>query len=134
MTTPSTLKTPHELLLPSSPNTVRVRMFDTTTNMVVSAEYFVEPILPGHEDFNLPTVGFLIENARLDKRILFDLGCRRDFWKSPPAMRDRMMRILRGLRVEKGASDVLNEAGVNVGSIGKYRIILLCLSLEVVDM
>jgi hypothetical protein len=51
-------------LLKSS-NTVRLRIPDTTKKMVVDAEYLFEPVVSGHEAFNLVTVGFLADHERL---------------------------------------------------------------------
>lgn len=104
--------------LPASTNTVRVRMFDTTTNMSLRAEYFVSPVRQGHETLNLTDVGFLIENEEQNRRILFDLGCKREYWKSPPSLRSRIERIVDGIRVDKDASELLVEAGVDLKDIG----------------
>ena len=104
--------------LPSSTNTVRVRMFDTTTKLSTAAEYFVQPVHPGHETLNLTSVGFLIENERMGRQVVYDLGCKKKFWKSPPALITRMERILAGIRVDKDASEVLEEAEINLASIG----------------
>ena len=106
--------------LPASSSTVRVRMFDTTTTMAVGAEFFVDPVRPGHEVFNLTTVGFLIEHETLGKKVLFDLGCRKDWWNSPPQMKSRLVRILKGLKVEENVSEIIEHAGLTLGSIGQY--------------
>ena len=66
---------PQCLTFPTHPNTVSGPMFDTTTSMVVGAKYFDQPVLPGLESFNLTTKEFLIENERLGKKVVFDLGC-----------------------------------------------------------
>ena len=103
--------------LPVGKSIAHVRMFNTTTDMVVGAEYFVEPIQKGHEYLNLPTVAFLIENKTLGKKILFDLGSKRDYWNFSPAARARLKLIAKGLRIEKGADQILLEAGVRLEDI-----------------
>ena len=108
-----------DLNIPNTSNTVRVRMFDTTTNMVVNAGMFVEPVLPGHEGFNLSTVGFLIEHEALGKKVVFDLGAKKDFWNYAPFSRDRIPRVCKGLRVDQNASEVLQSAGVDLNSISE---------------
>jgi hypothetical protein len=107
------------LSLPRSPNKVRVRILNTTTSMTVHAKYFVEPLLAGHESFNLTTVGYLIENERLGKKVLFDCGSRKDWWGFPPSVKERLGVIIRGLRVEKDVGEILEEKGVGMGEIGK---------------
>jgi hypothetical protein len=36
--------------------------------------YPLKPVMPGHEIMSVTTVAFLIENGRLGKKALFDLG------------------------------------------------------------
>jgi hypothetical protein len=115
----------NRLSFPFSSNTVKVRMFDTTTNMVARAEYFVDPVLPGHEGFNFTTVGFLIENESLGKKAVFDLGSKKDFWNFPPAAKDRLARILIGLKVDKNADEILKEAGVDLEAIRQFFLLYL---------
>lgn len=105
--------------LPNSIDTVRVRMFDTTTRMSLKAEHFIHPVRVGHEILNLTDVGFLIEHERLNRRIVYDLGCKKEFWNSPPPLADRMQKILEGIEVEKDVYDVLSDAGVDPKTIGK---------------
>jgi hypothetical protein len=112
------IKMTEYLSAPASQNTVRVRLINTTTEFVVKAEYFAHPVLPGHEEFNLTDASFLIENERLGKKAVYDLGCRRDFWNYPPETRARMTKILTGLKVEKNVSEILVEGGVKLESIG----------------
>src|SRR3954470_24068467 len=99
--------------LPPSPtgNTVRVRMYDTTCLMYVGAKDFVEPVIPGHELFNLTDVTFFIENEALGKKALWDLGCKKDWWNASPAQASRIKRLCAGLSIEKGADEIMVEAG-----------------------
>ena len=105
--------------VPTSSTTVRVRMFDTTTNMVVHAGMFVEPVLPGHEVLNLSTVGFLIEHEGMGKKVVFDLGARKDFWNYAPFMTDRIPKVCKGLKVEHEAHEILQNAGIDLNSISE---------------
>lgn len=114
-----------DLEIPKSSNTVRVRMFDTTTNMVVNAGRFVEPVLPGHEGFNLSTVGFLIEHEELGKKVVFDLGAKKDFWNYAPFTRDRIPRVCTGLKVDQNASEILQDAGIDLNSISKFTAVII---------
>ncbi|KAI9682839.1 MAG: hypothetical protein M1820_010938, partial [Bogoriella megaspora] len=103
--------------IPHSTNTVKVRMFDTTTNMVVNAVSFVEPVREGHEGLSLSTVGFLIEHEGTGKKVVFDLGAKKDFWNYAPKTRAIIPRICRGLKVDQNASEILRGAGIDLSSI-----------------
>ena len=102
-----------QLDLPKSDNVVRVRILDTTTIMTIKAESFVKPVVKGHELLNITDVAFLIENPRLGKRVMFDLGCRKDYWKLPPVISDRIAKITGpGLKIDKNASEILEDTGI----------------------
>jgi hypothetical protein len=51
----------------------------------VPTAYVVDKPISGHDVLDMPCYSFLIENRRLNKRVLFDLGIRKD-WKEklPP--------------------------------------------------
>jgi hypothetical protein len=68
------------LYLPIADEIVKVHIINTTTNVVCPTSYFLEPTITGQEYLNLPTFAFLIENKKLGKTVLFDLGCRKDWW------------------------------------------------------
>ena len=95
-------------------------MFDTTTKICFRAKYIVSPVLEGHERFNLTTVAFLIEHPGSRQKILFDLGSRKDYWNHSPTILSRLKRACAGLCVEKGADEVLQDAGVDLDQISQY--------------
>lgn len=68
-------KTHPSLNLPKSNSTVDVHIINTTTDLVVPAGAFVQPVQKGHETMNMPTFAFLITNKNLGKTFMFDLGC-----------------------------------------------------------
>lgn len=72
------------LNLPKGEAVVDVHIVDTTTDIVVPAWAFVQPVQKGHETMNMPTFAFLIQNKNLGKTIMFDLGCRKDWWNHAP--------------------------------------------------
>lgn len=113
-----------EMDFPQSDNTVRVKLLDTTTYLTGIAQVFVTPVAKGHETFNFKDVAFLIEHDGLGKKAMFDLGTRKDYWNSPPAVQALLGSdtAMTGVRVDKEVSEILEEGGVKLSSIGKYDI------------
>ncbi|KAH7040066.1 uncharacterized protein B0I36DRAFT_357419 [Microdochium trichocladiopsis] len=102
---------------PVSDNTVRVRMVDTESSLSLHAYSFVDPVMPGHEIMSMPTMAFLIENERLGKKAMFDLGMRKDYWNLPPATRQAIQRAVPGLRSDRDTTDILNDGGIRLDEI-----------------
>ncbi|OAA60328.1 metallo-beta-lactamase superfamily protein [Niveomyces insectorum RCEF 264] len=102
---------------PPSNNTVRVRMLDTTSVMSLHAFSFVQPVMPGHELMSVTTMAFLLENERLGKRAMFDLGTRKDYWNSPPMTLQRIQDAIPGVRIDKDVTEILEEKGVELETI-----------------
>jgi hypothetical protein len=115
--------TPPALLLPSSTSTVRLQAIDTTLQLYVRSENFLNPVIPGHEIYNCPTMAFLITCPATEKsplrRILFDAGGRKDYWNYSPLVRGRFEKgvNVKGLRCELGIHEVLEKCGVELGGI-----------------
>ncbi|CCF33868.1 metallo-beta-lactamase superfamily protein [Colletotrichum higginsianum] len=106
--------------IPESDNVVRVKLIDTTTAMVGTAESFVQPVVPGHEVINFCSLAFLLENEALGKRAMFDLGVRKDYWNLPKAAQQGVLgpdSVIFGMSVEKGVDEVLRDGGVDPKSI-----------------
>ena len=101
----------------SKTNTVEVHIINTTTDIVVPAKAFVQPVQKGHETMNMPTFSFLIENKKLGKTILFDLGCRKDWWNLSPAAAASIKNGIPGLNVKKDVSEILKEGGVDISKV-----------------
>lgn len=102
---------------PPSSNTVTVRMIDTTAVMKLRAEAFLDPVMPGHELMSVVDVAFLIENPRLKRKTMFDLGVRKDYWNMPPAVAQRIENVIPGIRVDKDVTEILTEKGVGLEEI-----------------
>lgn len=105
------------LELPASAATVNVHLIDTTTLMTIKSELFIKPVQKGHECINITDVAFLIEHKFSGKRILFDLGCRKDYWNLPAAIQSRLGDVIPSLKVEKDVSEILQEKGVELDTI-----------------
>jgi hypothetical protein len=106
--------------IPQSNNIVRVKILDTTTYLTGVAQIFVKPVVKGHETLSFYDVAFLIEHDGLGKKAMFDLGTRKDYWNLAPAIQmvfgsDTAMT---GMRIDKEVSEILEEGGVALDSIG----------------
>jgi hypothetical protein len=94
-------------------------MLDTTSFMSLDASSFVKPVMPGHETMSVITVAFLIENERLGKKAMFDLGTRKDYWNSPPFTLTRIEAAIPGVKIDKDVTEILEENGVQLSEIGR---------------
>jgi hypothetical protein len=94
------------LNLPQSDNVVTVSAIDTTTNMIAAAHGFVEPVIPGHESWNMHTFAFLVENKKRGKTILFDAGSRKDWWNHSPVVVKAIDRLIPGLEIKKNVDEI----------------------------
>ena len=98
--------------VPQSSSVVEVHIIDTTTQLVAPAKAVIQPVLKGHEMLNFPDFAFLVQNKQLGKNIMFDSGCRKDWWNlSPAALETFTTGSLPALRVEKTLNEILTEGG-----------------------
>jgi glyoxylase-like metal-dependent hydrolase (beta-lactamase superfamily II) len=103
--------------IPTAETTCRVEMIDTTCVLTVPGDTLVEPTIPGHELMNFPVVSFLITHESTGRQMLFDLGCRKDFWNLPSPIADTIESKVPGIKVDKNLVDILVQGGVEVGNI-----------------
>jgi glyoxylase-like metal-dependent hydrolase (beta-lactamase superfamily II) len=103
--------------LPKSDSTIRLRAIDAKTNMSLHFVRFMEPEIEGFDTVNFTSVCFLIENIKLNKKILFDCGARKDFEKYSPVTKERLNAIIKGMTIEADVNDVLVDAGIDLVSI-----------------
>jgi hypothetical protein len=107
------------LSLPTSSSLVTLQALDTTLQLYVRSENFLNPVMLGHEVYNCPTMAFFITNQATGRTILFDAGARKDYWNYSPLVAGRFSKgvNVKGLRVDKGVHEVLGEAGVEIESL-----------------
>lgn len=107
------------LSIPASSSTVTLQAINTTLQLYVRSENFLNPVIPGHEIYNCPTMAFLITCPVTNRRILFDAGGRKDYWNYAPVVADRFKSgvNVKGLRVEMGIHEVLEKGGVDLEGI-----------------
>jgi len=116
-------QTPPPLNIPDSPNTVKVSIINTTSQMSNFPMWtFVEPLMPGHHEMAAGSYAFLIEHAKTGNKydtLLFDLGVRQD-WEtnSPTAFVEAIKQGGHSIKVEKDTADILRENGVNLTDVG----------------
>ncbi|KAH7131713.1 fungal-specific transcription factor domain-containing protein [Dactylonectria estremocensis] len=103
--------------IPKGDQTCSVSIIDTTCNLTVPADTLVEPVIPGHELMNFPTVAFLITHQKSGTQLLFDLGCRKDFWNLPQPIAETIDLRVPGIKVEKSLVEILLEGEVDVSNI-----------------
>jgi len=109
---------PHlDLNLPVSSSTVTVHAINTTLNMFCKTFPFLSPVIPGHEHLNFPTFAFLIDNKTLGKKVLFDLGGRKDYWNYAPHTLGLLRASSAGMEVTKSVDEILVDAGIELNSI-----------------
>jgi glyoxylase-like metal-dependent hydrolase (beta-lactamase superfamily II) len=95
---------------PSAANVCDLWVIDAETEIVCDPACLLQPTIPGHTNLNLPTFAFYIYNPRVDKRVLFDSGTRKDWWNLPPRVVDAVTsRGVLGLHVKNEVYDILAE-------------------------
>ncbi len=108
-----TAKTPPPLNIPDSKSIVNVHIINSTSRIKdIPFSVFTTPPYHGLDDLDCPAFSFLIEHASSGRKLLFDLGVRKD-WENSPAM--IVKRIKDGgwkVTVEKGVAEILQEGGV----------------------
>ncbi|KAM6522854.1 hypothetical protein FALCPG4_012469 [Fusarium falciforme] len=103
--------------LPGNGATCTLSIIDTTCYLTVPADTLVEPTIPGHELMNFPTFSFLITHDTTRKQLLFDLGCRKDFWNLPEPISKTIDERVPGIRVDDSLADILQQGGINLEQI-----------------
>ncbi|KAI1627144.1 beta-lactamase-like protein [Exophiala viscosa] len=102
---------------PPSESAVRVRMMNPGAVMTVKAESFVKPVQKGHELLNLTCTAYLIEHESSGKKVMFDLGVRKDWWNLSPVIHKRLGSTIPGLRVDTDVPEILKNNGISLDSI-----------------
>ena len=103
---------------PSSDAAVKVSLIDTTMDLKASlCKIMWAPEIKGFETLECGTFSFLVEHG--SRKLLYDLGCRKDWDKLPPALDLEAMTQggMASLSVEKNISEILTEGGVKLEDI-----------------
>jgi glyoxylase-like metal-dependent hydrolase (beta-lactamase superfamily II) len=103
---------------PVSANTCELWAIDATCDILVPTVSLIQPEIKGHEFLNLPTFAFYIHNPRLNKRVLFDNGGRKDWWNVPPDVANNLKnRGVAGIQITHDVHDILAAGGVDPETI-----------------
>lgn len=103
--------------LPKSSAICDVSIINTTTDISAPPHFLVQPNIPGHDWMNLPTYAFHIRHQPTGAQIVFDLGARKDWQNSVPAIASLVENHVPGLRVQKDVHEILTEGGVSLKDI-----------------
>ncbi|KAJ7717785.1 beta-lactamase-like protein [Mycena metata] len=108
-----------DLGIPPSTATVSVTAFNAVDPRTVSvlANTLMKPVGAGHELFRFPIFTFLITHAASGRRVLFDLGVRKDLENTAPAVAADVRAGLIVMPVERDFVEQLGDYGVEAGSI-----------------
>lgn len=104
------------LSVPPSAHIVRVRLIEDIGVMSLPSALFLGPVAEGHDIMNGADTAFLVENETLKKKVVFDLGTRKDWWNLPPKVRDPLA-FCTGVKVEKDVPQILKESGIALNAI-----------------
>ncbi|KAK0209335.1 beta-lactamase-like protein [Desarmillaria ectypa] len=111
-----------DLGIPSSGSTVLVKAIDVgAPSSILPAAFVLEPVLPGYEGLKAPIYTFYIEHGATGKRLMFDLGLRKDPKTSAPVA--KQMAALwktKGFALDYSDKDIfdrLQEGGVDPATI-----------------
>ena len=75
-----------QLNIPHSDQTCKVSIIDTTCRVKVPVPIMLMPQVLGHDVLYCPAFSFLVENVTLNRRVLFDLGVRKDWENAAPSV------------------------------------------------
>lgn len=103
--------------LPFGDVTVKVAFILNATLTGIPMSRFAKPSIRGLEEFNaVPSFSFFIEHPS-GRRILFDLGVRKDWWNLAPVMAGRIRDAGWKADVVKDVPEILEENGVSLRTI-----------------
>lgn len=113
---------PQDFLYPPKPaprleippgSAAKVQIINTSAAIEVPLTVFMSPAIPGHETLFAPAFSFLVEQVSSGRKLLFDLGCRKDWQKFGPAVLDLITGPGWKVEVEKSVSEILQDNGVD---------------------
>ncbi|KAJ7043706.1 beta-lactamase-like protein [Mycena alexandri] len=108
-----------DLGIPASSSTVEVRVFNVqNVTLIDEAHTFIHPIVPGHETSSFTDHAFLVDHKESQKRILIDLGFRKDVLNYAPSITPFFTSGV--VQIESLANDItdlLRDGGISLESI-----------------
>lgn len=83
----------------------------------IPTSFFYTPTTKGHETLVGPSYSFLIEHPPSGRKLLFDLGVRKDWENASPACVNMIKHISTTLDIKKDVREILEDHGVPGSSI-----------------
>ncbi|RAK78967.1 MBL fold metallo-hydrolase [Aspergillus fijiensis CBS 313.89] len=105
-----------DLNIPASGNTVEVSIIDTTARIHGPPGIFLTPEVGGFKDLNTGAYAFMVENKSQNKRVLFDLGIRKDWENLAKPLYDRLKAMF-SITIEKDVAEILTDHGIALETI-----------------
>jgi glyoxylase-like metal-dependent hydrolase (beta-lactamase superfamily II) len=94
--------------------TAKVQIIDTTSRIHAPVAAFMTPTIQGHQHLQAPAFSFLIEQPSSHRKILFDLGLRKDWQNLPPSITKQLAPPDWVCDVQQNVAEILQENGVDV--------------------
>ncbi|KAJ7130623.1 hypothetical protein C8R44DRAFT_775899 [Mycena epipterygia] len=110
----------HDFGIPASNATVDVKVFNLgNASLINSTHAFVSPVLPGRETITFPLFVFLLEHTKTQKRLMFDLGIRKDPLNFVPSIASSFASGVFQLddSEAKDITELLEDGGISLASI-----------------
>ncbi|KAJ5389066.1 uncharacterized protein N7496_000134 [Penicillium cataractarum] len=85
--------------------------------MRLPCSHLLTPDIPQHQYLDLPSFSFLIDHSGSQRKILFDLGLRKDALSHPPAVRNFLAESGWDLQVTKDIPEILKEGHLSQDDI-----------------
>ena len=105
------------LNIPESSSTVDISIIDTTSRIRLPSSSLFQPSIKGNETLDAPAYSFLIEHPANGRKLLFDLGLRKDWQNLAPAFSDMVKEGHGTVQIEKNVAEILVEGGVKLEDI-----------------
>ncbi|TPX08639.1 uncharacterized protein E0L32_009828 [Thyridium curvatum] len=103
------------LSIPDSRSTVSVSVIDSTSKIIAKTGIVVQPHIQGHDEFNCPCYSFLITHPASGRKVLFDLGIRKDPENFAP--RTRSFASAMTIISERNVADILGKNASTITDI-----------------
>ena len=106
-----------DLHIPISKAVVQVSIIDTTARIDgIPTDGFLLPNVTGYDYLSCPAFSFIIEHSA-GKKVLFDLGVRKDWENFSPALYKRLTSYSWQIVVQKDVRDILEEEKIDLQEI-----------------
>ena len=106
-------KPPPSLNIPDSESVVNVHVINTTSRIKdMPSSVFMTPSYKGLDTLDAPAFSFLIEHQSSGRKLLFDLGVRKDWENLPPTIVKSIRDVGCTVTVDKGVAEILQAGGV----------------------